>query len=74
MLELPRPLSRVLDGPGLLVQRLTAIAPRLDLRNIDTDQILLSMAETDPDCIAYLNSEGLLRGPNRVVEDQAWHS
>jgi len=46
MLELQRPLSFVLDGPGLLIQRLTAMAPpRLDISNIDTDYIPLSMAE-----------------------------
>ena len=72
MLELRRPLSRVLDGPGLLLQRLTAMTPRLNISNIDTDSILLSMAECDPDCISYLNSEGLLRSDRIRREGEVW--
>lgn len=71
MLELRRPLSRVMDGPGLLIQRLTALTPRLNLSTIDTDRILLSMAESDPDCLAYLDSEGLLRR-TQLREEEVW--
>ncbi len=58
MLELWRPLSRVLNVPAILVQRLTAVMPRLDLRGIDPDHFVLSMAEADPDYLNYLDRDG----------------
>ena len=73
MLEVRRPLSRVLDGPGLLIQRLTAMVPHLDLRNIDPEHLMLSMAESDPDYLTYLDSEGLPRPIRKnAKEEQVW--
>ena len=71
MLELRRPLSRIMDGPGLLIEKLTALTPNLDPHHID--DILLSLAESDPDYINYLNSEGLLRRPSDR-RGEAWQS
>lgn len=73
MLELRSPLSRVLDGPGLLVHRLTAMLPQLNLRGIDAEDVFLAMAESDPDYITYLDTEGLLRrvGP-RTDQERTW--
>ncbi len=58
MLELRRLLRRAINGPGLLVQRLTAVMSRLDPRSIDPDYFILSMAEADPDYLNYLDREG----------------
>jgi hypothetical protein len=69
MLELPRPLLRVLDGPGLIVQKLTAFVSSLDLRSIDPDYILWSMAEADPDTITYLQDQDVVR--RRLLEEKA---
>jgi hypothetical protein len=65
----------VLDGPGLIVQKLTAFVSSLDLRSIDPDYILWSMAEADPDTLTYLDSEGLLRrNPRGNAESDALYS
>jgi hypothetical protein len=67
MLELRRPLSRVLDGPGLLVQRLSA---KLDLRHLDTDQLMYAIAVTDPDYINYLDTGRPPRPETAPAEDE----
>lgn len=75
MLELRSPLARVLDGPGLLMQRITNLAPRFSLHGVDVDRLLLSMAEADPEYLTYLDSEGLLpRHGSRAADEQAWLS
>ena len=71
MLELQLPLSRVLDGPGLLVRRLTEFMSSIDLRSIDPDYTFLGMAETDPDLLIYLDSEGLLQREGRSSDGKA---
>lgn len=68
MLELRRLLARALKGPGLLVQRLTAVMSRLDARFIDPDYFILSMAEADPDYLNFLDREGrIVRGERESV-------
>ena len=75
MLELKGPLSRILDGPGSLVHRLSSHMPQLSFRGIDVDRVLLSMAEADPEYISYLNVEDLLRRDDATrAEEQAWLS
>ena len=68
MLELQRPLMRVLDGSGLMVKRLTSLIP-LDLKNFDADHFMLSMPESHPDYSGYLNRQALSR--HRAVTDEA---
>lgn len=66
-------LAHVLAGPGLLFQRLAAMLSLLDPRNIDTDQFLRAMAETDPDYISYLDGQSLRRPDERLEqEEQLW--
>lgn len=75
MAELRSPLSRVLDGPALLVQRLTAFSLLANLRGFDPDQLLLAMAETDPDYLNYLDTERLTeRGTPRHEGIEGWQS
>ena len=56
------PLLKTVDGPGLLVPRLTSVVPRLvhRLRSVDTEHWLISLAESDPECIRYVDSESVL--------------
>jgi hypothetical protein len=70
MLELPRPLMRVLDGPGLIVQRLTGWIPQ-ELKNFDADELMRSMAESDPEYLTYFDSEGLLHRARLDREKEA---
>ena len=75
MLELRSPLARVLDGPALLIQRITAVLPRLDVSTLDPHDIMLSMGESDPDYFTYLHSEGLLGiGRGDAAGDGDWRS
>lgn len=74
MIEQRSPLARVLDGPGLLMQRLTEIVtPRL--QGMDTESLMFAMAESDPDYLTYLDSEGLLwRKPRKGSEEESYRS
>jgi hypothetical protein len=75
MSELRRPLSRLLDSPGLLVQRLKGLLPKLDPRPIDLDYLLASMAETDHNYYEVLNYEELPKRSRRAgMEDEARQS
>ena len=67
MLELLRPLTRVLDGPGLIIQRLTQLIPR-GLKDFDADDLMQSMAESDPEYLTYFDSEGLLHRARLDIE------
>ena len=68
-------LSRLIDGPAAILQRISAALPELGshLHDIDSDYWLQRMAESDPEYIAFLHSEGLLRKESEA-DERMWLS